>query len=303
MNTSKSTILVVDAIPEQIEQLSTSLVDHHEVIVATNGPDALELAEKEAPDLIFLDVAMPGMDVQEICNRLKSGQSRTNTPLVLLVSSKQAENDEYGEVAGANDCIDRSLLRPTMVRARVRMHLTYKHRLDHMEQLVITDELTKVSNRRHFEETLDREWRRTVREKMGLSIILADIDHFKQYNDIYGHTGGDDCLRLVAQAMRKPLRRPGDFLARIGGEEFATVLFHMDPQGTESLAREMRQHVESLRIPHSGSSSAEFVTISVGYATMTPSRGSSPQPLLEAADQMLYRSKSSGRNQVRGILL
>jgi len=302
MNAAKPTILVVDSSPKQIEQLSISLIDHHEVIVATNGPEALEIAEKGAPDMIFLDVTTPGMDILEICSRLKSNQVQKNTPLVLLVSNKQANDDDFYRQVGGLDCVDRSI-RPAMVRACVRMHLAYKRKLEKLRRMVVTDGLTELSNRRHFEEILDREWRRTMREKTGLSVILSDIDHFKQFNDHYGHISGDRCLKIVAQAMKNSLRRPTDFLARIGGEEFATVLYHMDWKGTEARAQEMCRQVESLRTPHAKSTCADVVTISIGYATMTPTRGSTPQPLMEAADQMLYKSKLSGKNQVQGVLL
>ncbi len=302
MNGKKPTILVVDTIPEQIDQISIPLIDHHDVIVATNGSEALEIAEKNQPDLIFLDVAVADMDIQKMHRHLNSKPSWKNTPLVLLVSTGHSNDDCFSAKTGVTDYIDRSLS-PGEIRARIHLHLTYKRKLEELERLVVTDGLTGISNRRHFDETLDREWRRSMREKTGLSLIMLDIDHFKRFNDQYGHARGDDCLKRVAQALKGGIRRPSDFLARIGGEEFALILYHVDCKGTEILAQNLRERVEALRIPHAGSTSADVVTTSIGYATMTPTRGSTPEPLLETADRMLYLSKSSGRNQVRGTVL
>jgi diguanylate cyclase (GGDEF)-like protein len=166
--------------------------------------------------------------------------------------------------------------------------------------LSLSDGLTGIANRRHFDEFLEQEWRRAIREGTPLSLIMSDIDFFKAYNDTYGHLAGDDCLRQVAGVMRETLRRPGDMAARYGGEEFAMVMARTDLEGAVLLAESLRSLVEALGIPHAGSPSAvRLVTLSLGVATLVPSRDRSSSELVAAADQALYQAKSEGRNCVR----
>jgi diguanylate cyclase (GGDEF)-like protein len=166
--------------------------------------------------------------------------------------------------------------------------------------LSLSDGLTGIANRRHFDEFLEQEWRRAAREETPLSLIMSDIDFFKAYNDTYGHMAGDDCLRQVAGVMTGMLRRPGDMAARYGGEEFAMIMARTDLEGAVLLAESFRSQVEALGIPHTGSSSeSRVVTLSMGVATSVPSKDRLPSELIAAADQALYRAKRDGRNCVR----
>jgi diguanylate cyclase (GGDEF)-like protein/PAS domain S-box-containing protein len=167
-----------------------------------------------------------------------------------------------------------------------------------LQDLSRRDGLTGLANRRHFDECLEREWRSALREKTPLSIILCDIDYFKNFNDTYGHQGGDDCLRAVAGVLEQDLRRPLDVAARYGGEEFVLVLPGTDRKGALAVAESIRSGIEALAIPHAASTAAKVVTISLGVASAVPSPDVSAAEILSAADQALYRAKGAGRNRV-----
>lgn len=168
------------------------------------------------------------------------------------------------------------------------------------------DSLTGLANRRLFDETLDREWRRTMREGTELSLLLLDIDHFKQFNDCHGHQVGDDCLRSVATVLQAGIQRPGDLVARYGGEEFAIVLPQSGRAGAIQVAKSLRKAVSALRIPHPGSETSPHVTISIGTATAVAAVGASlkmPDGLLQSADAALYRAKRLGRNRIESSIM
>ncbi|MBF0624866.1 MAG: diguanylate cyclase [Magnetococcales bacterium] len=302
MDATPSTILVVDDQPGNIDLLADILIEEHEVLVATNGQNALETASARVPDMILLDVAMPGMDGFETCRQLKANAKTSDIPVV-FVSSRDGWNDEKaGFDAGAIDYITRPF-RPAIVQSRLRSHLASRKEMIELKHLACTDALTGLANRRRFDEAFRMEARRAARDADQLSLIMIDVDHFKRYNDHYGHFRGDECLKSVAEALRGTLRRPSDLLARFGGEEFAAILCHVDQAGTETMANEMCARVESRRLPHGASLNSDVVTVSIGYACLTVTRGSDPNDLLEEADRMLYKAKQAGRNRVRGIQL
>lgn len=167
-----------------------------------------------------------------------------------------------------------------------------------LERIAFMDGLTQVANRRHFDDYLNQEWWRLKRDNAPLSIILCDLDYFKQYNDTYGHQAGDDCLRRVANALRVTAKRPGDVVARYGGEEFAIILPDTPMAGAMQVASEIQSAVEQLQLPHQGSLVSPFVTLSLGVASIVPQVASSPQQLIASADRALYRAKSKGRDSI-----
>jgi diguanylate cyclase (GGDEF)-like protein/PAS domain S-box-containing protein len=167
-----------------------------------------------------------------------------------------------------------------------------------LERLATEDGLTKLSNRRHFDEYLEREWLRQTRNKKPISLILFDVDFFKNYNDLYGHQAGDLCLMTVAESILKKVGRSGDLSARYGGEEFVIVMPDTDGTGAWHVAENIRQELVSRQITHGRSTAAPFVTISCGVATIMPSVDIEPRVLIEMADQALYRAKQAGRNRV-----
>jgi two-component system, cell cycle response regulator len=167
-----------------------------------------------------------------------------------------------------------------------------------LELLAAEDALTKLHNRRTLDDYLEKEWRRQARTQKPISIIMCDVDFFKKYNDSYGHQAGDACLKTVAQAIQQSVRRASDLAARYGGEEFAIVMPETDLKGAWHVADNIRRMLAEMQIPHSRSEVAPFVTISCGVACIIPSSETSPQMLIERADQGLYKAKSQGRNCV-----
>ncbi len=179
----------------------------------------------------------------------------------------------------------------------VRMFTSVAKANRQLEKLSLTDPLTEIANRRSFEQRLDEEWRRASREELPISMVMIDIDHFKLYNDKFGHPGGDECLRTVAATLTHHARRPWDMPARLGGEEFAVLLPNTEAEGAAKVAESLRACIEQLHIPHPGSA-FKIVTISVGVATVYPHQADqTPKRLIETADAALYAAKTMGRNQ------
>lgn len=228
---AQRTVLIVDDQPDSIQVLARLIKDDYRVRVATGGEKALEIAAGEdPPDLILLDVEMPGIDGYEVCRRLKFHPRTVGIPVLFITARNDPEDEERGLTLGAVDYISKPF-RPAVVRARVRNHMRLKVKSDLLEQYSMRDSLTNVANRRLFDARLAEAWARALREGHDLTLILMDIDHFKQYNDHYGHGAGDDCLCRVARALHTPLQRPGDLLARYGGEEFIALLPETDAPG------------------------------------------------------------------------
>ncbi|ELS03400.1 diguanylate cyclase (GGDEF) domain-containing protein [Xenococcus sp. PCC 7305] len=167
-----------------------------------------------------------------------------------------------------------------------------------LERLVNVDGLTGVANRRHFDDYLDREWRRLKREQKPLSLILCDVDHFKLYNDSYGHLQGDDCLRQVAQTIAQVIQRPADLVARYGGEEFGIILPNTEIAGTHEVAKKVQQAIRDLKLPHNCSQTSQFVTISMAISCQVPYQAQTIEDLIRTTDQALYSAKAQGRDRI-----
>ncbi len=174
----------------------------------------------------------------------------------------------------------------------------WREKLSQVNRLVKLDGLTQIANRRGFDEYFEQQWQQMVREQLPLSLLLCDIDFFKQFNDTYGHPMGDTCLRRVAGAIDRTLQRPGDMAARYGGEEFIAILPQTSSTGARIVADRIQLELQRLQIPHAQSSIGEFVTMSIGIATTVPTATGSPTALLEKVDRCLYLAKQRGRNQV-----
>lgn len=169
---------------------------------------------------------------------------------------------------------------------------------DELLRLAALDDLTQIANRRRFDDRLTQEWRRALRDKTSLAVIICDIDFFKNYNDSYGHLRGDDTLYAVAQAIQATLKRPMDLVARYGGEEFAVILPATDAEGAERVALQIKTAVEELQIVHKSSRTSKYITLSFGAAAVVPSNDFSSKRLIETADKALYRAKAKGRNRI-----
>jgi len=290
-------ILIVDDIPANIKSLNGILADDYNIIFATDWRKGLELARRLLPDIILLDIMMPDMDGFEICRRLKSDADTRDVPVIFITSLDSEADEEKGLAIGGADYIAKPF-RPAIVKLRVRNLLQLKLQRDRLEALTMTDGMTEIANRRRFDQHLDQEWRRCERMHVPLSAIMMDIDRFKEFNDNYGHSAGDDCIRRIARALAGIPTRPGDLVARYGGEEFACLLPGTDLEGAQAIASRLLAAVEGLDIPHAWSNVTPKVSISAGVASMVPSRDDQPVSLMKQADAMLYEAKNRGRNRV-----
>jgi diguanylate cyclase (GGDEF)-like protein len=295
-------LLVVDDQPVNIQALYQVFAKDSEVFMATNGQQAIDVCRQKRPDLILLDVLMPDMDGIEVCKILKADAETQNIPIIFVTSQDSPEEETRGLEVGAVDFITKPV-NPAVVRARVKTHLTLKMKSDALRALASIDGLTRIPNRRFFDERLDAEWRACRRGGNSLSVIMIDVDHFKKYNDHYGHLEGDNCLKRVASALAESNWRGRDLAARYGGEEFVCLMPETDLAGAMNKAESLRLQIENLAMPHSESANADMVTISVGVATTVPSERESEEVLLGAADEQLYKAKQTGRNRVVGIAL
>lgn len=293
----RATVLVVDDSPQYLRILGETLRDDYEVLVATDGARALQLAMEYAPDVILLDVVMPGMDGFEVLRQLKESDATRQIPVVFVTGRDDAESEVRGLEQGAVDYIAKPLV-PAVVRARVRTHAELRRKTLLLEHHAMLDGLTDIPNRRSFDHALEREWRRAWRAEQALALLLVDVDHFKAYNDTYGHGSGDDCLRTVASVLDASMPRGGDMLARYGGEEFVAILPDTDTYGARTLAQIMRQAVADSAIAHSASPVAPHVTVSIGACALRPDDSTSPRDLLNRVDEALYAAKRAGRNRV-----
>ena len=219
----KGRVLIVD--DEKINCIVLiSLLEDYSTIIALNGEQAIQRAlSDQPPDLILLDVNMPGLDGYEVCRLLKQNEKTKNIAIIFITVKATEAEEAKGLNLGAVDYISKPFS-PAIVLARVANHMELKRQRDLLEHLHITDALTGIANRRRFDLSLAHEWKRVVRMKGCISLIMIDIDFFKQFNDNYGHAAGDECLKEVAVALDKACEREIDLLARYGGEEFVAVL-------------------------------------------------------------------------------
>ncbi|CAK0776062.1 two-component system, chemotaxis family, response regulator WspR [Gammaproteobacteria bacterium] len=300
IDTPPPLILLVDDTLTNIFGLVKVLKDDYRLKTATNGSDALQLANaSEKPDLILLDVMMPDLDGYEVCRRLKSNLATQDIPIIFVTARSEVSDQEYGFNLGAVDYITKPFELP-VVRARIRNHIKLKQKTELLENLAMLDGLTDIPNRRRFDEMIAIEWRRARRNTLPLSVLMVDVDHFKAYNDHYGHGAGDECLRKVARSLKSALMRPADFVARYGGEEFVIILPENNEGGARQMAERIRAAVWDLSIPHAHSPTAKYVTISLGHATRVPGLDDVPEVLLGTADRALYQAKQEGRNRANG---
>ncbi|VBB08864.1 nucleotide cyclase [Lucifera butyrica] len=297
MNLERQSVLIVDDSRLNLMFMKDILKDRYKIFCATSGKQALAITMAERVDLIILDVTMPDMDGYEVCEQIKKNPQTKNIPVIFVSAMEEEENEAKGLEIGAIDYIIKPF-NPSILKARVKNHLELKKYRDILEKLSLVDGLTGLANRRYFDEVLDKEWRRALRNGDNLSIILLDVDFFKKYNDHYGHLAGDDCLRQVGNVLKDSVKRAGDLAARYGGEEFAVILPSTPWEGAFIIAEKMRRNIESLQIAHQVSEVSSYVTISVGVASLKPEMDMIPDILIRNADDALYQAKRNGRNKV-----
>lgn len=303
----KPRLLVVDDQPINIQVMYQIFAADYQVFMATSGAQALAICKDKPPDLVLLDVVMPGMDGFEVCTQLKADEATRNIPVIFVTAHDDAAQETRGLEVGAVDFIAKPV-NPAVVRARVKTHLLLKQQSDLLRKLVFLDGLTGVFNRRYFDQQLAIEWARAARNDSPLSVILLDVDFFKRYNDHYGHQAGDDCLQQIAMTLKDALKRPADVVARYGGEEFVCILPDIRFDDAMLMARQLEQQVRAKEIPHEKSDISPFVTISLGVATRSKQEtntiagktASDSAALVALADARLYFAKNNGRGQAYG---
>ncbi|GAC15915.1 two-component system, cell cycle response regulator [Aliiglaciecola lipolytica E3] len=236
---------------------------------------------------------MPVMDGLTACKKLKSQENTQDIPIIFISSHDSPEAEDECWEAGCTDFITKPYS-VTTLRHRVNSHLAAKLMADKLRRLATIDGLTEVQNRHYFDDFLRKQMKLSVRMEHQIGLLLIDIDHFKLYNDTYGHTKGDECLRIIAGEIEKTLKRPTDCLARYGGEEFAVVLPHTDIDGVTHMAENMLKAIRNLNVPHKLSNLSR-VTISIGGICMLPNKITQTE-LIDLADQNLYEAKNAGRD-------
>lgn len=323
---SKGNILLVDDTPNNLRLLSNMLSRQgYEVRSVINGQMALMGVRAEPPDLILLDINMPQMNGYEVCQQLKGDAQTADIPIIFISALDDVIDKVRAFTIGGVDYITKPFqLEEVLARVENQLTLRRLQRLlktqneqlqreieehqraemalqvanEKLQHLAITDELTQVVNRRFFYQYLQEQWETLADAKQPLSLILCDVDHFKNFNDTYGHLAGDECLRQIAQAIRLTLKRGPDLVGRYGGEEFILLLPYTDAAGAFEVATAVLSAIQGLKIKHEYTSETGYVTVSLGVSTVIPDRAENPENLIKVADTALYAAKAQGRNCV-----
>ena len=290
--------------------------------MATNGDDAIQVAEAERPSVVVLDVMMPGLDGIETCRRLKAVEELSNIPVIMVTVRDDDEALEQAFNAGAIDYIVKPVKEVELL-ARVRSALKLKEEINRRitrenELLELTnqldtinkrlmgmaqvDNLTELGSRRYFGRIIEKEWNRARREGLSLSLIMIDLDEFGAFNERYGKQAGDNCLKKVSGILNSVIKRAGDSIVRYGGDEFAVILPNTPSDGVLALAQEIQDKVHALNIEHDGSQNNGILTVSIGLATAQPAKSKDVKSLIAAADGALYLATNEGANQIRVAL-
>jgi diguanylate cyclase (GGDEF)-like protein len=293
-NAEKARILIVDDEPINIHVLSNTLTDTYNVFAVTSGREAIAFCMTHAPDLVLMDMDMPDINGVEACKTLKEKSETHDIPIVFVTGHGDSDAEDKCWEAGGVDFLTKPVNANTL-NHRIKSHLALKELTDELRRMAYQDGLTQVSNRRYFDEYLLRQQKLSQRSGSSFALLMFDIDFFKYYNDHYGHLAGDDCLRLVAKVLKQSVERPGDFVARFGGEEFAVVLPETDIAGATLVATKLLANVRELGIKHKGSPFG-VVTGSIGIAASDGSK-KTLQELIDTADRRLYLAKTNGRDQ------
>jgi len=320
-------ILIVDDSPPILRLLQTALErnGYPDVHCADSGPAALEYLGLSSGgetlrhvDCILLDIVMPYMDGITICSKIKEHEFFTDTPILMVTIKDEPKTLQAAFEAGAIDYITKPVRELELVtrvgsavklakemtqrKARETELLLVKKSLEEanerLAELAITDEVTDVGNRRYFTKNLDDEWRRSFRDSKPLSLIFIEFDYFREFVEHYGRPKGDNCLKLIAQVLEKPLHRAGDHLARYSGSQFAACLSGTDLRGAMVVASQMKNNVDYLNVEHSKSLAGPNVSISVGVASLQPSVGAAIDNLITLAEESLAKASKQGGNRI-----
>ncbi|MYZ44534.1 diguanylate cyclase domain-containing protein [Schauerella aestuarii] len=314
------TVLLVD---DQImvgEAIRRALVQERDVVYhfCPNPDDAVSEAQRLKPTVILQDLVLPRVDGLTLVRAYRDTPTLRDVPIIVLSTKEDPITKSAAFAAGANDYLVK-LPDAIELIARIRYHsrsyLALRERDEayralhasqqqllemnlELRRLSNLDGLTGLANRRYFDEYLGAEWQRAMREQRDIALMMVDVDHFKRYNDTYGHLAGDGALKQVAQALQGAADRSTDLAARYGGEEFSLVMPNTSLGGARLIGEKLRRAVAALAVEHKASTTGDILSVSIGAATMVPQQGTTFTALVDAADRNLYAAKHQGRNQV-----
>lgn len=300
------TIMAVDDEPTNIRILREILCPKYDLIACTKPETVLERALTQQIDLILLDIMMPGMDGFEVCRLLKETDDTRHIPIIFVTAMDSAIDEAKGLALGAADYVRKPYPKAILL-ARIATQLKIAAHATELQTFAKIDPLTGLDNRRSLDEALSREWCRYSRVgvewALGVSrfvngFFLIDIDHFKKYNDTYGHLEGDEALKKVAAAIKDTARRANDLVARFGGEEFAVLIIGTNDAGFKVVGDRILAAVRALSIPHRASGTSSILTVSIGGAMCAPGEACSVAQFIDFADKRLYFAKESGRDRM-----
>ena len=291
----KNSVLIVSDEKGGSAALAEILSQEYTVYETTKGRDAIVAAKGCLPDVILLDV-VPSLEGYRTLSRLKGDEETQHIPVIIVTDQSNPENEEEGLALGASDYISKQSAN-SIIRLRIENQIKIVNQIRLINHLSTTDQLTGISNRRSYNMQVSKEWGRNMRDNKPLSLILLDIDRFKDFNDTYGHQKGDEVLRIIATTLKDSLRRSSDFAARWGGDEFVVLLPGTDMKGALINAERIRENIEQTRIPFINPHCVD-VTVSIGVATMVPTQDVNQNELISQADKALYGAKEKGRNNV-----
>jgi len=292
-------VMLIDDSPTNLHALGNILSRDYDILIATSGDAAIDLLKetRDLPDIVLLDVMMPGLSGYDVCKMLKENNEWRNIPVIFITILDSEQDETTGFDLGAADYIIKPFSEP-VVLARIKTQITLKQRTDQLESLAKVDGLTEISNRRAFDDHLNNLFRKRRRQSFPLSLLLIDIDHFKKYNDKFGHGIGDQCLKLIAKCIQKHAVNPEDMAASWGGEEFVLILPKFGLQEAVRLGTNLLREIEDLNIEHPTSDTADVITVSIGAVSSADDSYITPEDFISMADKALYTAKNSGRNRL-----
>ncbi|MFB2897933.1 response regulator [Aerosakkonemataceae cyanobacterium BLCC-F50] len=299
-------VMVVDDDPTVLKILTHVLQPWGVQVTCLDNPQQFwEVLKSTEPDLLLLDLEMPTFNGIELCQVVRQDPKYGDLPILVVTAHNDRQSTQKVFAAGADDMISKPIVGPELVtrvisrieRSRLRQQLDYLHQQQAAiwQQQARIDPLTQIPNRRAFEEFLQQQWQQLIPEQETLCLILCDVDHFKNYNDFYGHPAGDICLKQIAKTIQECIKS-SDLAARYGGEEFAIILPKTSLDGALRVAQRIQQTISQLQIPHERSKIKNYVTISMGITGKIPTPDRSFDSLIEIADEALYTAKNRGRN-------